>query len=65
MAEVIGFDEDAKSKVVCTSRGLRTDPGCGAIITYTIADITTYDGDTWLPCPHCSRIIYLFDVGGK
>lgn len=55
-------DDEAKSKVVCKSRGHRTDPGCGAIITYTVADIATDDGATWLTCPNCNRVIYVFDV---
>lgn len=60
MAKVVGFDESAKNKVTCRSRGSRA--GCGAIIEYDARDVQTYhgrdisggaDGEEWVPCPNC------------
>lgn len=66
MAKVIGFDDNAKSRVTCSGRKL--DPGCGAIVEYTKADMRSYsgtdygggsDGMEWVDCPNCRKRIVL------
>lgn len=66
MAEIIGFDENSKSRITCKKS--YSEPGCGAIIAYNRTDIKEYhgkdysggsDGREWIVCPNCQKQIIL------
>lgn len=66
MAQVVGYDNSAKSRITCKSSPYRI--GCGAIIEYTKNDVKSYsgtdygggsDGREWIVCPGCGGDITL------
>jgi exosome complex RNA-binding protein Rrp4 len=66
MAQIVGYDDTAKSRVTCKSSRYRV--GCGAIVEYTRNDVKCYrgtdysggsDGRDYLLCPGCSEEITL------
>ncbi|MNU58944.1 hypothetical protein D3C71_480940 [compost metagenome] len=66
MAQIVGYDNSAKSRITCKSSAYRI--GCGAVVEYSKPDVREYrgsdysggsDGRDWIVCPGCGEDITL------